>query len=59
MEDFEAHPRGTAEEIKLSRALAREIDQIMYHGTVLPDNVVMAYNRLYAWYQKQKEVEKK
>ena len=28
MKDFEVHPRGTAEEIKLSRALAKEIEQI-------------------------------
>ena len=37
MSDFEVHPIGTTEEIRLSRALAREIQQIteQYGGVSL------------------------
>ena len=58
MKDFEVHPRGTAEEIKLSRALAKEIEQITHqYGGVVPHNVMLAYNRLLAHYTKQIEYE--
>ena len=54
MKDFETHPRGTAEEIKLSRALANEIQQSLEQwGEVLPHNVRIAYNKLYGYYIKQ------
>lgn len=54
MRDFEVHPRGTAEEIRLSRALANEIEQSLQQwGEVVPSNVRLAYNRLFAHYMKQ------
>ena len=54
MKDFETHPRGTAEEIRLSRALANEIEQSLQQwGEVLPSNVRLAYNRLYDCYMRQ------
>ena len=54
MTDFETHPKGTAEEIRLSRALANEIEQITHqYGGVVPHNVLLAYNKLFAHYMKQ------
>ena len=54
--DFETHPIGTAEEIKLSRDLARAVDQIIkQYGLVVPNSVVAPYNRLLEHYQKQME----
>ena len=54
MKDFETHPRGTSEEIRLSRALANEIQQSLEQwGEVLPNNVKIAYNKLYGFYIKQ------
>ena len=54
--DYETHPTGTAEEIKLSRDLARAIDQIIkQYGIVVPQSVVTPYNRLLEHYQKQME----
>ena len=54
--DFETHPIGTAEEIKLSRDLARAVDQIIkQYGLVVPHSVVAPYNRLLEHYQKQME----
>lgn len=54
MTDFETHPRGTAEEIRLSRALANEIEQSLQQwGEVLPSNVRLAYDRLFACYMMQ------
>ena len=54
--DYETHPTGTAEEIKLSRDLARAIDQIIkQYGLVVPQSVVTPYNRLLEHYQKQME----
>ena len=54
MTDFETHPRGTAEEIRLSRALANEIEQSLQQwGEVLPSNVRLAYDRLFACYMRQ------
>jgi hypothetical protein len=53
MSDFEVHPIGTTEEIRLSRALAREIQQITeQYGGVVPHNVMTAYNKLYECYIK-------
>ena len=54
MKDFEVHDIGTAEEIRLSRALANEIQQSLEQwGEVLPHNVKIAYNKLYGFYIKQ------
>lgn len=59
MGDFEAHPRGTAEEVRLSRILTREIERATFHNeNVLPDSVMTAYNNLYAFYNRQKGMEK-
>lgn len=54
MSDFETHPRGTATEISLSRALATAIAQIQnqYPG-VVPRDVMKAYARLNEHYQQQ------
>lgn len=56
MIDFETHPRGTAKELELSRALANEIGAIIeQYGNVIPDNVLKAYNRLKELYNFQLE----
>ena len=58
MNDFEVHDIGTAEEIRLSRALANEIGQITHqYGGVVPHNVMLAYNKLLDHYTKQIEYE--
>jgi hypothetical protein len=52
-QDFETHPRGTAEELRLSRELARAIDQIIkQYGQVVPQSVVAPYNKLLQHYEK-------
>lgn len=52
--DFETHPKGTAEEIRLSRELARSIDQIIkQYGIIVPQSVIKPYNRLLEHYQKE------
>ena len=54
--DYETHPVGTAQEIILSRDLARAVDQIIkQYGLVVPNSVVAPYNRLLEHYQKQME----
>lgn len=57
--DFEVHPIGTLTELRESRALAREIEQItiQFGPNILPQNVMQAYNRLRAHYQWQIETE--
>ena len=56
MRDFETHPRGTHAEIVASRALAREIQQIVdQYGSVVPLNVLEAFNRLNEIYKNQLE----
>ena len=58
MNDFEVHQIGTTEELRLSRDLSREIEQVLHQfGDVLPSNVRLAYNRLYAHYAKQIQTE--
>lgn len=58
MKDFEVHPIGTATEIKLSRALANEIEQItQQYGNVVPHSVLQKYYELRSYYQKQMEME--
>lgn len=56
MTDFETHPRGTTTEIQLSRALAREIDQVTrQYGDVVPQNVLNAFFKLKEHYALQQE----
>jgi hypothetical protein len=58
MSDFEVHPIGTAQEIKLSRDLAREIEQVTrQYGNVVPENVLNAYYKLKEYYALQIESE--
>ena len=58
MSDFEVHDIGTAREIKLSRDLAREIDQVTRQfGNVVPENVMNAYLKLKEHYALQIESE--
>lgn len=56
MKEFETHPVGTAEEIKLSRQLAREVEQVIrQYGRVVPNNVIQAYIKLKELYDRQIE----
>lgn len=58
MTDFETHPRGTATEIQLSRALAREIDQVVrQYGNVVPENVLNSFMKLKEHYDLQQRSE--
>lgn len=58
MSDFEVHPIGTAREIRLSRDLAREIEQVtQQYGGVIPNNVMQAYLKLTEYYALQIESE--
>ena len=58
MSDFEVHARGTATELRLSRALANEIEQVLtQYGNVVPDNVLKAYYALRNEYARQLQVE--
>jgi len=58
MNDFEVHKIGTTEELRLSRDLSKEIEHVLHQfGEVLPSNVRLAYNRLYAYYAKQLQTE--
>lgn len=54
MTDFEVHPIGTAEELRLSRALANSIDEIVkQYGKVIPNDVYQQYLKLKECYEKQ------
>lgn len=56
MSDFEVHEIGTAREIKLSRDLAREIEQsIRQYGNTIPENVLNSYLKLKEFYALQIE----
>ena len=65
MNDFEVHPNGTANEIKLSRelasAIAKQIDKednpnkYPWDATKLPNEIRQAYNRLYGEYIRQQQ----
>lgn len=59
MIDFETHPRGTNEEIRLSRQLANEIEQAAQQWGlgVMPQNVINAYHELRKHYAIQIETE--
>lgn len=58
MAGFETHPRGTAEEIRLSRELAREIEKIneQFRGAV-PQPIWAKFKKLNKHYQLQMETE--
>jgi hypothetical protein len=51
--DFETHPLGTTTELRLSRSLAREMEQVMqsYGRGIFPVNVLKAYDELNTHYQ--------
>ncbi len=56
MNDFEVHEIGSYTEIKLSRALARTIEQnLIQFGKVMPQDVINAYHELQKHYQWQIE----
>lgn len=58
MADFETCPRGTMEELRLSRELASAIqEEIDSWGEVVPHSVRQAYNRLYGFHIKQMQNE--
>jgi hypothetical protein len=50
MSDFEVHERGTATELRLSRELIHEMDEVMrsYGRGIFPANVLTAYDKLVA-----------
>jgi hypothetical protein len=53
--DFEVHPIGTTEEIKLSRQLCDAIAQIthQYGDGIVPESVLKAYKQLTDYYDVQ------
>ena len=56
MNDFEVHEMGSHTEIKLSRALAKTIEQnLIQYGNVMPQDVIKAYHELQKHYQRQIE----
>ena len=56
MNDFELHEMGSHTEIKLSRALAKTIEQnLIQFGNVMPQDVIKAYHELQKHYQWQIE----
>jgi|SaaInlV_125m_DNA_1040241.scaffolds.fasta_scaffold00860_17 hypothetical protein len=55
--DFETHDRGTAEEIRLARKLANEIECCIMQGGVMPVQIRSVYKELRAFYEKQVENE--
>lgn len=56
MRELETHPRGTHAELIASRALAREIEEIVTQfGKVVPHSVYDAYLKLNEVYKKQLE----
>lgn len=58
MSDFETCPRGTYEELRLSRKLASAIEEeLQQYGNTMPVSVITAYHRLYEFYMKQMEWE--
>lgn len=54
MKDFEIHERGTAEEIRLSRALAVTIEQmiVQYGEGIIPIDLIRPYKELKHHYDK-------
>jgi hypothetical protein len=57
--DFEVHPIGTTEEIRLSRQLSSAIEQItnQYGDGIVPNSVFKAYKELTDYYAVQIERE--
>jgi hypothetical protein len=56
LNDFELHEIGSHTEIKLSRALAKTIEQnLIQFGNVMPQDVIKAYHELRKHYQWQIE----
>ena len=57
--DFEVHPIGTTEEIRLSRQLSSAIEQIthQYGAGIVPNSVFKAYKELTDYYAVQIERE--
>ena len=55
MSDFEVHERGTATEIRLSRELIKEMEEIMrsYGRGIFPANVLTVYDKLVAHHSLQ------
>lgn len=60
MKDFETHDIGTANELRLSRALAAAIEQLMvqYGDGIIPDSIQRPYKQLKEHYNKSIEMEK-
>lgn len=58
-QDFEVHPRGTADEIRLARELvdAIRVEMESYGDGIVPHSVRQAYNRLYGQYIRQVQSE--
>ena len=59
MRDFETHERGTAEELRLSRALAAAIEQmiVQYGEGIIPIAILRPYKALSLQYSKSIEAE--
>jgi hypothetical protein len=56
--DFEVHPIGTSDELRLSRELVSEIRKSSdLLGETFPISIKQAYNRLYGQYIRQKQSE--
>ena len=54
MIDFEMHPHGTSNEIRASRALAREIEKQMQEDpSIIPVGIMNAYLKLFKEYSRQ------
>ena len=54
MNDFETHPRGTFDERRASRKLARAIEQltVQYSPSIIPVDIWLAYQELCEVYNK-------
>ena len=61
MADFEVHPKGTAEEIRLSRKLSTAISelQLTWGHRIIPNEILRAQEDLIECYMKQVEREQK
>ena len=58
MSDFETHPRGTNDELRLSRELANAIEnELQNDPESIPILIRQAYNRLYGQYIRQIQME--
>ena len=57
MQDFEVHPIGTREEIRLSRALARAVEETQRSTAEVPSGIMYAYKQLLVQYNKMIEEE--